>query len=282
MSGPDYELVWLPTGEPSLRFAAYGETLHPVAGPVAEAEALYVKQLRLRERIMIVEHEFVIWDVGLGMAANALTAVRTLSDLGARLRVVSFDNTLDPLRFALARADRLTHLRGFETAVGELLARGKTGFRSGQLDVTWVVVEHDFPSAIARPGARSWPRPEAIFFDPFSPAKNPAMWTLPVLIKVGKLATAACNLATYSRSTFLRVTLLLAGFWVGVGETVAGKEETTIAATCPSLIRMPLDRKWLKRARVSHSAEPLHEAVYRQAPLTPETWLKLQGHPQFR
>jgi hypothetical protein len=80
----------------------------------------------------------------------------------------------------------------------------------------------------------------------------------------------------------LRVTLLLAGFFVGIGHATGEKEETTIAANVPELIEEPLDRRWLLRVRRSSSAEPLWEPVYRQARLTPATWEKLQEHPQFR
>mgnify|MGYP003344198783 CR=1 FL=1 len=69
---------------------------------------------------------------------------------------------------------------------------------------------------------------------------------------------------------------------VGVGHATGEKEETTLAANKPDLLDEPLDRKWLERARRSTSAEPLHEPKYRQAPLSPETWAKLQAHPQFQ
>jgi len=86
---------------------------------------------------------------------------------------------------------------------------------------------------------------------------------------------------TYSRSTMLRVTLLLAGFYVGIGHATGEKEETTIAANTLDLIDEPLPAAWLRRARLSKSAEPLWEPVYRQARISPETWEKLRRHPQF-
>jgi hypothetical protein len=91
-----------------------------------------------------------------------------------------------------------------------------------------------------------------------------------------------CALPTYSRSTLLRVTLLLAGFFVGAGHATGEKEETTLAANTPALIGKPLDRAWLSRARRSTSAEPLREPLYRQRPLSTETWDQLLAHPQFR
>ena len=79
----------------------------------------------------------------------------------------------------------------------------------------------------------------------------------------------------------LRVTLLLAGFFVGVGHASGEKEETTIAANTLRLLAEPLETKWLERARISYSAEPMWEPVYRQASLSAASWEKLQAHPQF-
>jgi hypothetical protein len=133
-------------------------------------------------------------------------------------------------------------------------------------------------------GLQRAPNPHAILFDAFSPAKNPAMWTGPLFANLFQLLDPQrpCALPTYSRSTMLRVTLLLAGFFVGVGYASGEKEETTIAANSLNLIAEPLNIKWLERARISYSAEPMWEPVYRQAPLSPASWEKLQAHPQFR
>src|SRR5688572_22574123 len=109
------------------------------------------------------------------------------------------------------------------------------------------------------------------------------MWTLPLFENLFRRLDPErpCALATYSRSTIARVTLLLAGFFVGAGEAVAEKEETTIAANSLELIERPLGGRWLERARTSHSAEPLHGTQYRIAPLTAETWERLRTHSQF-
>jgi hypothetical protein len=141
----------------------------------------------------------------------------------------------------------------------------------------------DFPSLVGSDDASRLPKPHAIMFDAFSPAKNPAMWTKPLFTNLFALLdpTRPCALPTYSRSTMLRVTLLLAGFFVGVGHATGEKEETTIAANSLELITEPLDRKWLQRARRSTSAEPLATPIYRQAPLSSDTWEQLQQHPQF-
>ena len=283
-SATGYRIVRLGNGTHSVHCLARHETFHPVVGPVAEAEALYVRQLRLVERLRHHEGEFVLWDVGLGAAANAVTALRATRDLPCSIHLLSFDNTLDPLAFALEHREALAYLGGYEAHLERLLRDGQCAFQDGPQSVLWEMHLADFPALLTQPAARKLAKPHAIMFDAFSPAANPEMWTQPLFSNLFRLLDPErpCALPTYSRSTMLRVTLLLAGFHVGVGHATGEKEETTIAANTPALITEPLDRRWLERAHRSTSAEPLWEPVYRQAPLSAASWEKLQQHPQFR
>jgi tRNA U34 5-methylaminomethyl-2-thiouridine-forming methyltransferase MnmC len=281
MNAESYELVRLANGTFSIHSKAEGETFHPVVGPVAEAEALYVKQLKLRERVAAKVGEFVVWDVGLGAAANVLTALRATRDLACSIHIVSFDRTLAPLQFALKHAAQLEYLAGYEMPVQELLESGASNFTHGRQSVQWRVRLGDFPKWLGE--HHDAPAPHAILFDAFSPAKNPEMWTAPLFTSLfNRLAPSRpCAMPTYSRSTMLRVTLLLAGFYAGVGHATGEKEETTIAANTLELLDEPLPSAWLERVRNSKSAEPMWKPVYRQAPLSTASWDKLRRHPQF-
>ena len=283
MSG-DYQLVPLANGEKTLFSSSYGEKMHPGLGPQAEAELLYVRQLRLRERMQAGAGEFVVWDVGLGGAANAVTALRSLREISGRLRLVSFDNTSEPLEFALNNAAALGYVAGYEEPMAGLLRDRRVEFQNGKLSVDWEFHLGDFPALLnSKDGGRAPAPPHAIFYDAFSPAKNPAMWTLPVFENLFRALDPQrpCALTTYSRSTMLRVTLLLAGFFVGAGHATGMKEETTIAANDLSLIAEPLNARWLERALRSDSAEPLCAPVYSRAKLLPVTSDRLKRHPQF-
>lgn len=284
MSG-GYDLVQLKNGTWSVRSLAEAETFHPVVGPVAEAEALYVRQLNLAERAHHVgEDPLILWDVGLGAAANVLTALRALVPTGRTVNVLSFDHTLEPLRFAFERREQLGYFGGFEAVLATLLAEGQVRCTQAPLPLDWRVITADFPTVLAAPEAEHWPAPHGVLFDAFSPAKNPAMWTLPLFTRLRQLTRPdrPCSLATYSRATLLRVTLLRAGWFVGVGHATGEKDETTVAANVPELITEPLGPNWLERARRSTSAEPLTTAEYRQRPLSPESWEALNQHPQFQ
>ena len=323
--------------------------MHPGLGPQAEAELLYVRQLKIPERMRAGEDalpdkaitvaggvesfpaqipspqpsprsggesqqkklrngggEFVVWDVGLGAAANAIAVLRATRDIARPLRLASFDNTDGPLEFGLTRAKQLGYFHGYKETTKAVLENRGVRFTDGAHEVDWQFYLGDFPAWLANVGAGVPPAhsptttalphggdrrdarpalsaPHAILFDAFSPAKNPAMWTLPLFTDLFRALDPArpCNLTTYSRSTMFRVTLLLAGFFVGRGVPMGLKEETTVAANTPKLIEQPLDRRWLERARRSDSAEPLHQSTYVQSPLKVETREKLRSHPQF-
>jgi len=292
----DYQLVALANGGKTLFSASYGEKMHPGLGPAAEAELLYVRQLNICARLQTQPGELVIWDVGLGAAANAIAALRAIRDIPGQLRLVSFDHTSEPLAFALKNAAALGYLAGYETQIATLLREQHVEFENGAAQVQWEFHLGDFPAWLEgrsltrleglpppqRAGSETG-APHAIFYDAFSPAKNPGMWTLPVFTDLFRALDPArpCTLTTYSRSTMIRATLLLAGFFVGVGRATGLKEETTIAANCLDLIAEPLDARWLERAARSDSAEPLRGAVYSRRPLVAETLEKLQRHPQF-
>jgi tRNA U34 5-methylaminomethyl-2-thiouridine-forming methyltransferase MnmC len=226
---------------------------------------------------------FVVWDVGLGAAANALALLRATADSRLPLQLVSFDCSLAPLRFANLHRDTLGYFSDYEPMVERLLDAGCVQFLNRRQSVDWTAHVGDFPSLLKSSAAR-WPKPDAILFDPFSPARNPAMWTAPLFADLFAALDPGrpCSLATYSRSSMTRVALLLAGFCVGAGRATGRKEETTVAANAPELLAHPLDHRWLDRVRRSDSAEPMREPVYRKRPLSAEDWARLAAHPQFR
>lgn len=197
------------------------ETMHPVLGPWEEANRLYIEGTGLRGLLTSPpaprreEPGIVIFDVGLGGAANALAAVAChegLKGVGGgprQLRIISFENDLAPLGFALDNAHRLDYLHGREALLESLLDRGE----AAQPGINWELRLGDFTEAILQEPLRA----DAIFFDPFSPRTNPLMWSLPTLEALSRCRRpgGVTRLATYSTAFGTRAALLLAGFYVG-------------------------------------------------------------------
>jgi tRNA U34 5-methylaminomethyl-2-thiouridine-forming methyltransferase MnmC len=284
----EFELVALAHGVHSLRSISNGQTFHPVVGPAAEARQVHLAGTRLLERANAwTGGRFTIWDVGLGAAANATAAVADLAAGYAgcgEVEMLSFDRTLDALDFALANAASLAYPSAYFTEL-ELLRRGGEVVlplaRGSRLH--WRVRQGDFPELLA--GAEPLPPPHAIFFDPYSPAANREMWTLELFTALHtRLAPeTSCLLTTYTRSTAVRVTLLLAGFYVGIGRSTGEKDQTTVAANDLTLLDRPLDVTWLERkVYASTNAAPLRSsATSAQSPISQDDYGRLRAHPQF-
>jgi tRNA U34 5-methylaminomethyl-2-thiouridine-forming methyltransferase MnmC len=239
-----FELVTVPSGARSLRSREHGETFHPGIGPIEEAKVLHVAQHRLDVRIE-AGNPFVIWDVGLGAGANALAVVEAVRDAPAPVELRSFDQTLEPLRFALKHAGELQYPGPWMAQIEELLTKGRVQIGC----VTWRIEMGDFRERVKD---REVPAPRAVLFDPYSPSANPGMWTREVFEAIRRRAAEDCTLTSYSRSTVMRVNLLRAGWYVGRGAATGEKTETTVAATRLEALREPLRRNWLDR--VSRSA----------------------------
>ena len=117
----DYEVHIAPEGFASIRQISSGEVMHSRTPPMEEAHLLYVEQSRLAERLRPVaggnEEPLVIWDVGLGAAANAMAAIRCYEAQAAAgrpqraMHLVSFENDLDSLRLALTHNRDFLYLR---------------------------------------------------------------------------------------------------------------------------------------------------------------------------
>jgi queuine tRNA-ribosyltransferase len=238
-----HALVRTRAGVMAVRGLVEGEVMHPGVGPRIEAERLYVGQSRLAERLAAPgASSVVVFDVGLGAGSNAAAAftVAEQSAAGAaRLELVSFERDLGAFELGLAHAEELG-LVGCAAAAGPvLLAEGRVSTSRS----TWRLERGDVLEALKREPARA----DVVFWDPFSPRANPALWTVAAFAAVRARAGGRCVLVTYSASTAVRIAMLLGGWVVGVGDPIGDKAATTVAATEPELLVRPLERSWLSR-----------------------------------
>ncbi len=256
----DYEIHTAWEGWSNIRQISSGEIMHSRTAPMDEARGLYVEQSDLAERLRIqprmdtdetrmgesaasplrenpsssvAEDPFpplVIWDVGLGAAANAMAAIRCYEDQAAAgplrpLQIISFENDLDSLRLAVRHNREFPYLR--HSGPAGILADGRWQSRE-HAGLSWVLVPGDFPATVAVAPAA----PDLIFYDMFSTKTHGDPWTLTAFHKVfAACAHRAAELFTYSCSTANRVALLAAGFYVARGRNAGQKTETTIALT---------------------------------------------------
>ncbi len=282
MSLGNYEVHIAQEGFASIRQVSSGEIMHMRTPPMEEARSLYIEQSQLAERLRLpVPEPLVIWDVGLGAAANAMAAIQCyeeLSPLGVlrSLQIVSFENDLDSLQLALRHDDKFPYLR-HGGPVG-ILERG--AWQSKRYPgLSWLLAEGDFLSTV-----RQAPLPpDLIFYDMFSSRTHCEQWTLEFFRSLfSACAERAVELFTYSHSTAARAALLAAGFYVAKGRSAGTKEETTIALTPAAASsdhsHQLLGAEWLNRWQRSQAKFPAEINPEQR----PEFEKLIRRHEQFQ
>jgi queuine tRNA-ribosyltransferase len=256
MSHPVFEIVKTSLGAVSIRDKTVDEILHNPVGPWNEANALYVDQSRLKVKLQKRdEGELVLFDVGLGAAANALASIacaKTLGSASRPLRIISFERNLELLKFALTHSAQFEHFREYESVLERILTVGEWSSDN----VSWDLRFGEFLEKIESEKYRA----HLIFFDPYSPVVNSEMWTTSCFEKIRRLSReprdGGTSLYTYSQATRVRAAMLRAGFFVGYGVGTGWKGATTVATTERESLAQPLDQAWYKRWQKSHLRYP--------------------------
>lgn len=247
------EVVVTRSGARAMRDRATGELMHPVVGPLVEAERLYVTPSRLASRFGEPRADpLVLLDVGLGAGSNAIAAWQLSEALPAtarRLELVSFDRELSALELALHRSHAAAF--GLEGGAGAAARRLLAEGRHESVRGVWRLCLGDLPGSFAqvREGAA-----DIVFWDPFSPRANPELWTLAAFTALVPFCRQGATLHTYSAATATRSALLLAGFSVGSGPVTGAGKRTTEAALGVGHLARPLERSFL--GRLTRSSAP--------------------------
>jgi queuine tRNA-ribosyltransferase len=275
MTQSQYRIHLAREGFGSILHCASGEIMHSRTPPIEEARILYAQQSRLAERLMLPgEGPLVIWDVGLGAAANAFAAIEIFcSQASVRpLHIVSFENDLDPLRLAMSSPEHFPYVDS--RSASALL---ETGVWKSEPRLEWQLVEGDFLKTLSL----QLPAPDLIYYDMFSPKVAPGPWEYRTFQALAAICQGkSTGLYTYTRSTAARAGLLVAGFFVARGTNAGSKEETTIALTPEasshhdaSLLGSEWLRKWERSgAQFPSDVQPAERAAFEAA---------LRAHPQF-
>lgn len=293
-----YSVEFSEKGFGKIKCQESGETMHSVSEPIVEATRLYVDQAcfeaRLQELAMGQKADssktLVLWDVGLGAAANAMAAVRWYEAWAKKqtqenadavlpsLKILSFENDLDSLRLAVKNKDAFTYLR--HGGPEALLEEGY--WKSKAYPLEWILIEGDFLEK-----ATTAESPDVIFFDPFSYKTDGPLWTLGSFSKIAeKCLEKNTVLMTYTNSTAVRAALLGAGFFVAKGVGTGPKSETTVALNSGA-VEKPwastytlLNRDWLGRWERSDSKIPMGLGLEEYSTLGLEQVIR--GHQQWQ
>ena len=286
----NHKIIRFPNGTQSISHAASGEVMHSSIGPWNEACQLYRDPARLAELLgagtnsIRSDSPLVLFDVGLGIAANALAAITEVLDFPATsrpLEIHSFESDLDGLRLALEQPADFPFLVPHLATLSQLLLARRWQSTDGRID--WHLWTGDFRTQFTQA-----PPPELIFYDFYPPDSCPELWGLKLFESIYQrcvLANRAARLLTYSSATPVRAALLAAGFYVGEGPQTEAKKQTTEAVVCLGDLRAPLPAAWLQKYARSSAQLPSdwpESSTLSERDDAEAFRLRIRSHPQFR
>jgi tRNA 5-methylaminomethyl-2-thiouridine biosynthesis bifunctional protein len=220
----------------------FGDVYHARIGAMEQARQVFIAGNGLPDRWR-GRDRFCILETGLGLAQNFLATWAAWRDDPRRCdRLIHVGvERHPPTREDLARA--LTAWAGTPMADAAraltqawpppLAGLHRLDFEGGR--VSLILALGDIDDVL--PGLHG--RFDAFYLDGFAPDRNPAMWRLPVLRQLARLAAPDATLATWSVARALRDGLSGAGFDVSVVPGPPPKREVLRAVFAPAFTPRP-------------------------------------------
>ncbi|WP_299966149.1 tRNA (5-methylaminomethyl-2-thiouridine)(34)-methyltransferase MnmD [uncultured Roseobacter sp.] len=188
--------------------ARFDDPYYSLEDGLAETRHVFLDGNRLAERL---RDGFHIAELGFGTGLNFLSALHLWQEMDApgTLHFTSFEAypmAPDDLARSLARFDALGELRTTLAASWDPAG----GVFAPVPGVRLEVIVGDARETLPRWSGRA----DAWFLDGFSPAKNPELWSAPLMEAVGARTGSGGTCATYTAAGFVRRALADAGFAV--------------------------------------------------------------------
>jgi len=189
----------------------FQEHYHSVSGALEEAFLKHVKPLDIKDGMSILDFCF-------GLGYNSVAALKDHS----RLMITALENDPEIVR-VIGSLDFPELVRDEFLFIRDLHEKhSKIDDRSNRI----TLVMGDALNEVKKLADASFDR---IFFDPFSPSKQPEMWSEEVFQELFRILKKEGKLSTYSCAVRVRKNMKVAGFRVIDGPVVGRRSPATIA-----------------------------------------------------
>lgn len=221
-----YQIIETEDGSKTLWSEAFNENCHSLSGAILETLHNYIEGTQLSETIQKTSSSIVV-EVGFGTGIGADLTYQQLQKLNSAhsLCFISFEIDEGLVCWSRDHASRHSPLHFLEKDDGLPFPVYRAELGNFKLLI---------PVGDARQTINLLPelmtgRIDAIFQDPFSPKKNPNLWTVEWFKDLASYSNQNVKLSTYSASSQIRKSLILAG-WVPKSRAgFKGKKEGTCA-----------------------------------------------------
>ncbi|MFC1669651.1 tRNA (5-methylaminomethyl-2-thiouridine)(34)-methyltransferase MnmD, partial [Spirochaetota bacterium] len=248
-----YKIIQTEDGTPTIYSDEYNESMHSIYGAYEEALYKHIYPSRILE---LNKKEISILDIGFGIGYNALASIiefknkrpNSIIDIVSFEKDRSFIHLLDSIQFNDERDEYYKVLK---------IALKEGQYKSGNLSI--MIIYGD-----ARESIKSFKNIKfnAVFQDPFSPGKNPELWTVEFFKEIYNIIDEKGILTTYSSAPQIRRGLIEAGFIIGKGPSVGKKREGTLASKTDAIPELSGDK--IKSLMEDIKSTPYHDYTFKE------------------
>lgn len=244
-----HAIVLTGDGSYSLYAQEYAECMHSASGAYEEALRKHVLPSGVLD---LLAEEIRVLDVGCGIGYNILaliSEVRKRKNTG-RIHVITLEREFSfvPLMEYISFND---HRDTIYASIKHAMSTGEFSSPS----CTIVLRRGDAREAVQTLATSTI---DTVFHDPFSPAKNPELWTVDFFKHIHRVIRPGGVITTYSSAPQIRMALMEAGFTIGKGPSVGRKREGTVATIRGPIKKLPEEE--IKTLRLSVSSVPYRDS----------------------
>jgi tRNA U34 5-methylaminomethyl-2-thiouridine-forming methyltransferase MnmC len=256
-----FSLVATSDGSYTLHDSSIMESMHSASGAYEEAVLKHVHPSGVlsRRTVPLKRHDgpLTVLDIGFGLGYNALALIHALqrSGYGGCLEIHSLESSRDYLPFM-----GVIRFNDERDGLYSLLRRAYEcgSCRSGKLSLS--IHFDDARVSIVTLGDLRF---DCVFHDPYSPSKNPELWTVEFFRKLYGMMKEDAVLTTYSSALQVRLAMAEAGFFIGKGPSVGKKREGTLASK--RLIAATLQEPYISDLAGDPKATPYRDLTFMDA-----------------
>lgn len=230
----DYKLRPTMDGTFSVESSEYGQAMHSSSGAYEEALHKHVIPSGILEKLKRGDTAAAL-DIGFGIGYNSLALINAAAVLNLNKKISILGLEKDKGYLPLMKQINFGDTRD------EIYHSIINSFEDRESAADFFDLKILFGDARQRVDLLNGLKFDAVFHDPYSPAKNPELWTSDFFKKICALMKPDAVLTTYSSALQIRGALDEAKFFIGKGPSVGPKREGTIASPSACIQRLDED-----------------------------------------
>ena len=210
-----YQILETEDGSKTLHSEAFDEACHSLSGAVEETLYNYVEGCEILEKI--AKNDLTCLEVGFGLGTGYKTTVEYLAKTKPSNKLTFISTELDAklVEYA-AKENKIKNNPPYPDFSGMELRREPVEHYFAQKDghILIILIGDARQTVFKAYEANLLSGVGAVYQDPFSPKKNPALWTVEWFELLAKVSSEEVTLSTYSSSNSIRKSLIQAGWKV--------------------------------------------------------------------